>query len=935
MVPAAYAAQPSIQENTLSILNHVAGIKPDLDAVDQSTQKDSQYLGLSQTQTDLYLSSEQGKIRAQCSYVNNQLHEIYLSDIQGQVFLKQSSGSTVDLAKNFLAEFNYTQDTFYSQLVATLNSIDTKTNLTKTEGNIQLKTSIAGAVDNYIWTYVDESGVKADRKNVVLSYENGQLKCFLNNWPLYTVIGAPKVSVEQARTIAIEASKDFSYQVTYENGTVETVSDLKTASESLGYESLVYLNYDNQDDARGGDPFMLYPAWFVPLGLDDFYPGGVSSIMVLVWADMGEVSAIHEITADSNIVPAICKEASANQQTVDVVANQSTVFPPALALVAVFSLAVIPLVAVLKVKSRTGRRSYSRFWATLGLMMLLFSMVFLAVPSVSADTVTLKSRVYSCENGSGYRNPAADSFERDATIEVCNYIAGLTQGAGYDTSNWRGGSTTVSSVVDYVGSDEQNYDRTILFHVGHFSYMGRAYQDNTGNPIYDTAIYPNTGLGKHYFTFLWVCGQAEVPIINGKAQWADYPTNTLPGMPIAWTHRDGISGRSYMNAYGYTSPDYQGQCFISFYGYSPMLSGLPINTFLENSTFTNCKEFIKKFYSYSFIYHLSVQDALNQASLYHFGIPFVECCLYTGYNCYWPGGDWDGVEGMEYMSEPGYSPTDYAQWVGGRGNNCMRVFGDSSIKLNPQTPPSAPLHDLWIYAETGGTTNPEPGGYGCAGETVDILAIPYADYVFDHWIKDGNVYDYHTENPISVDMYDGDHTVTAYFRYTTAQRLAITASGGGTTSGFEPGVHWVTYGTDCLVTAQGAGFSYWLLDGEYVYTGGSINVHMEGYHTLEAHFNENLPACSLTVTAYEYMTSAQVPTNIYVNHVCIGTADGTYSVPLGTIRIYVDAWVYVPGVGDSSAWYTEVDGQYYQYSFDVELTTWALHRTITFVYIYQ
>jgi hypothetical protein len=57
------------------------------------------------------------------------------------------------------------------------------------------------------------------------------------------VVGLPSVTVEQARAIALESAMNFSYQIICENGTVETVSDLKIAPESLGHEQLVYLNY--------------------------------------------------------------------------------------------------------------------------------------------------------------------------------------------------------------------------------------------------------------------------------------------------------------------------------------------------------------------------------------------------------------------------------------------------------------------------------------------------------------------------------------------------------------------------------------------------------------------------------------------------------------------------------------------------------------------
>lgn len=126
-----------------------------------------------------------------------------------------------------------------------------------------------------------------------------------------------------------------------------------------------------------------------------------------------------------------------------------------------------------------------------------------------------------------------------------------------------------------------------------------------------------------------------------------------------------------------------------------------------------------------------------------------------------------------------------------------------------------------------------------------------------------------------------------------------------------------------------------ILNDEYVYTDNPIYVEMSSYHTLEAHFNENLPTCSLTVNAYEYSTLEQVPTNVYVDSQYIGIADDSFDISLGTRTVSVDEWAYVSGLGDVCAWYIEIGGQLYDYGTSIEITVWTLHQTITFVYIYQ
>ncbi len=674
-LPTAFAAELNVQDKTISVLNDVMGLKTDLYAINQSAQRDSQHISLAQEEANVYLSSSQSKLRVSCSFVNNQLHEIYLSDQEGSLALKQSAANSVEMAKSFLERFqNYTRDSFYGSLSAILNDTNGNLNITKPSDNIQLRVTTTDQNNSdYIWTYIDANGTRADRKNIVLSYEGGQLKGFLNNWPLYKISGTPKISAKEATAIAIEASKNFSYQVISENGTLETVTEFKIAPESLGHESIAYLNYNNEIDARGRDPFTLYPAWYVPIGFDKFYPGDVSSMAVIIWADTGEVSAMQELVVDSGLARSSMDE-TINSQEISNGFSQQLLIP-----IAIFSGL---LFGVIKSTSSRGKIAYRRFWGILICISILFSaLLVVSSPSVSASTPAhnSKSRIYSCEGTEdGYNNDDADTQEESATAEVCNYIGNLTEDYGYDTTNLHGSGTVYGDVYDNAYSDEQNYDRTTVFHAGHFSSLGRSYQDCNGRPIRDINLTAETGLGEHFFTFLWICVQAHNPVVDGTVRCYDtiLPSED-PGTPIGWTHRDGSDNHPFMSSDGYARPDSYGQCYISFYGYSPMLSGLPINTFFEQTGVTNCKEFIKKFYDYALTDGLSVHDALDQASSDYFGVYYSSSLLSTGYNAYWPGGD-----NQPPLNKTGYYPKDFFPE---EPLNQMRVYGDASIHLVPQT----------------------------------------------------------------------------------------------------------------------------------------------------------------------------------------------------------------------------------------------------------
>jgi hypothetical protein len=214
-VPIVHAAEPNLQDKTLGILNDVVGINTEKYAPMTSSQFDNQYLNLPQKEAAVTLVSEQGGVRASCSFVNNMLRQIYLSDYEGDLAVKQPAIATADMAKGFLQRYqNYAGDSFYGELASTLDNVDVSTNITKSAGNIKLEVlNSDNTILDYVWTYTDENGIVAKSKNVILSYDRGQLKVFLNNWPLYKVTGTPKISSEEATAIALEASENFSYEV--------------------------------------------------------------------------------------------------------------------------------------------------------------------------------------------------------------------------------------------------------------------------------------------------------------------------------------------------------------------------------------------------------------------------------------------------------------------------------------------------------------------------------------------------------------------------------------------------------------------------------------------------------------------------------------------------------------------------------------------------
>ena len=164
-------------------------------------------------------------------------------------------------------------------------------------------------------------------------------------------------------------------------------------------------------------------------------------------------------------------------------------------------------------------------------------------------------------------------------------------------------------------------------------------------------------------------------------------------------------------------------------------------------------------------------------------------------------------------------------------------------------PPETQRYHLYVSAEPyqGGTTNPPVGsslGFD-AGTYVTVTATANPGYIFDRWIKDGQVTG--ITAPSYTILMNSDHYLVAKFRTpSTPQPRTLTIlapSGYGHTS---PSTGTYTYsdGATALVYAYpdaGNSFLYWKLDGTISDTISPTRVTMNKDYTLQAFFTSTVP----------------------------------------------------------------------------------------------
>ncbi|MFZ7138894.1 MAG: InlB B-repeat-containing protein [archaeon] len=684
----------------MAILKDVITINPSEYTTTLNSLVDNQFRSLAQKEVDVTLISAEEKLRVKASFVNNNLRKLYFSNYEEKYLTEYPADDTTEMAKNFLQKYqNYVGDLLYGEFASILDNVDATKNTTKSKGNIKLTVlNTEQTIVDYLWTYTDDNGIVAESKNVVLSYDRGHLKLFLNNWPLYTIVGSPKISGDEATEIAIEASKTFSYDVVVDNSTI-TISGFDIAQESLGHEVLSYLNFPNQTLARGGDPFVLYPSWYVPIGFNKSYSGAVTGMTVTVWADTGEVS---------NTEPMVVNFASTTESNEKEITSgfdqYSTLLAVPIVVTALLSTFGITLVSRKKVKFADKKNLFPKFSGTLMCGILMLSVTLAFTPQVNAIMdPDSKAEIYAAYYGNPYQHP----LEINAAEYVTAEIKSAFEASGYDASKWTDDDTIKSNVLDNASYAEDNFDRVAVFHFGHMAAWNEGYQDNTGANVSADEINAEISLTKHDFVFIWVCTQAQ------------YYNS---GMPVAWTSRTDLSYN------GYSNPDYDDQVYIGFENISPQINN---TTAFESQTTDPLYYWIEDFYDYALRDSYSVRDAINEATSDFFGTSFTLSILNTGYSAWFPG--------------YGNMTADYYD---GR----MRIYGDGTLFVFQPT--------LTMSAGAGGSVS-SPGTHRYTyGHNAIACAYPDDNYDFYEWRLDGQHYSW--SQCVNLWM-DDNHNLQAIF----------------------------------------------------------------------------------------------------------------------------------------------------------------------------
>jgi hypothetical protein len=510
-----------------------------------------------------------------------------------------------------------------------LDNVESNKSITKISENTKLEVTGDANSASFRWTYM-VNGVEVPSKCVALFFEQGFLNYFVDTWSLYK-IGSTDIllSEEEAVEIAMNAAKTYSWKVGLGGDNWTEVTDFNIAGVSE--TKLDFGNYIENNDARGGDPFTVYPGWRIRLYLDKIYPGNVYGLDVGIWADTKDV---HDIRTMFTLGAYPISEGNeVNSESTGQAGNASSNVP-LLALIALpvaIAIAFAVITACHRRKKSTpsfsvqgvSKRSL-KFGGTLLCLLLALAVFPMATSTVKAGTRSIV--LY----GSTWNIVSQEYSAAVGVVDSMEYY--FDTYAGYDCFDAFGSYTQKSNVLSWASILEQSYDHVTMFHYGHggYDYINGvkhwSYFDNDGpstpnDYIWDYEVYPQTWRSKTWFVMLWSCRQGDTQ------GYYDYSAQKAVGMPYAWHHP--------------VDPYYD--TFIGFKDAS-----MPLTQISRHHSYVTYNYWLIRFVYHGTSNHRTIMQSLNQASLDYFGISYSQTELYEGGDGFWA--IWPGIgEGRGWM----------------------------------------------------------------------------------------------------------------------------------------------------------------------------------------------------------------------------------------------------------------------------------------------
>jgi len=232
-----------------------------------------------------------------CSFYEEALYQCQLGADKGSIITDQSYANITEAAKSFLEKYQAYSSLNSTEMIAILSNVDPTQNPTIISGDLKLTVThkdltgtAFGDSINFRWVHITNG---CEYLLIDLAFKDGVFSGFIDHRPRYTIGDtAVNISKEQAVTIAMEAIKNYSYQMSDD----WVVTGFNVTENRITANLIPTVKEGN----------VLYPAWSVTLPLNGTWPGSVTELLVGIWAGTGEVYLVHhQAYAQLNPKPAL------------------------------------------------------------------------------------------------------------------------------------------------------------------------------------------------------------------------------------------------------------------------------------------------------------------------------------------------------------------------------------------------------------------------------------------------------------------------------------------------------------------------------------------------------------------------------------------------------------------------------------------------------
>jgi hypothetical protein len=244
--------------------------------------------GLTRVYGKYNLTSETSWVEVLFKFVNGTLTYCTSQVRTGQLLLTESpKGSLVDAVDVFMQRYQaYTGDSSLNAMRSIVQNVDVSKTTTTTTTNLKLEVNVYSSTQTSFHWYNTIDGAAYSGINV--GFENGVFNGFSDDRSYFRAAGAPVVvSEEQAVKMALDCAASFS--LSYGGGEVK---DLEVVESQVRSGLLTKCRTD---------VLVWYPYWKVIVPLAKAYPGGVSTIVVEIWADTAEVISVYPSGSDIGV----------------------------------------------------------------------------------------------------------------------------------------------------------------------------------------------------------------------------------------------------------------------------------------------------------------------------------------------------------------------------------------------------------------------------------------------------------------------------------------------------------------------------------------------------------------------------------------------------------------------------------------------------------